>query len=185
MSATTERLWFCAPLYSSEYFRADVDEAEGRRLRGDVVLLLGDRPGRVSYQVEVDAGWRTRRVEVDVEQATGHTRLLVVADGQGAWEVDGAPAPELAGCVDIDLGCTPSTNTLPIRRLGLAVGDQQDISAAWLQFPELRLVAATQTYRRLDDTTWRYSSGHFAADLLVDDEGYVRRYGDDLWRTPN
>jgi hypothetical protein len=181
---TTERLWQCCDLYSCEAFRADPDEAGGRRFRGDVVLLRGERPSHVSYRVDLDADWRTRRVEVDVDQATERTSFHLAADGQGTWWVDDVLAPELAGCLDVDLGWTPSTNTLPIRRLGLAVGEQRDIRAAWLRFPELTLEAATQTYRRLDETTWRYASGDFSADLLVDDQGYVRRYGDDLWRTP-
>ncbi|HEY3143165.1 MAG TPA: putative glycolipid-binding domain-containing protein [Acidimicrobiales bacterium] len=179
-----DRLWYSSRLHSCEFFRAGPDEAGGRRLRGDVVVLLGDRPAHVQYQVDVDTDWCTRRVDVDIEQATTRTCLRIAGDGQGAWRVDDVPAPDLAGCLDIDLGCTPSTNTLPIRRLGLPVGEQRDISVAWLRFPELTLHAATQSYRRLDDHTWRYQSGRFSATLLVDDDGYVRRYGHNLWRTP-
>jgi hypothetical protein len=184
MTEVVERLWYCSRLYSCESFRAGPGESGGRRLGGDVVLLLGDRPAHVQYQVDVDADWCTRWVEVDVSQATARTRLFITGDGRGAWRVDDVPSPELEGCLDIDIGCTPSTNTLPIRRLGLPVGEEREIQVAWLRFPELTLHAATQCYRRLDDNIWRYRSGRFSAELLVDDEGFVRRYGHDLWRTP-
>src|SRR6478752_2249969 len=67
------------------------------------------------------------------------------------WTVDGAPARALSGCSDVDLGCSPSTNTLPIRRLRLAIGASHSIKAAWIRFPELQIVKAEQTYTRLDE----------------------------------
>ena len=73
--------------------------------------------------------------------------------------MNGTPAKALKGCTDIDLGCSPSTNTLPIRRLRLAVGASSTIQAAWVLFPQLEVVKAAQTYTRLDEYTYRYASG--------------------------
>ena len=87
---------------------------------------------------------------------------------------------ELRGCTDIDLGCSPATNSLPIRRLRLAVGTSHTIKAAWVRFPELDVVAGAQTYTRVDEFTYRYASGTFEADLTVDDEGLVTSYAE--WR---
>ena len=42
------------------------------------------------------------------------------------------------------------------------------------------MVKAAQTYTRLDEYTYRYSSGTFAAELAVDDDGLVAAYAD--WR---
>ena len=86
----------------------------------------------------------------------------------------------LKGCTDVDLGCSPSTNTLPIRRLRLGVGASQKIQAAWLRFPDFTIVKAAQTYTRLDEFTYRYASGTFEAELTVDDDGLVAAYAD--WR---
>jgi hypothetical protein len=80
----------------------------------------------------------------------------------------------------VDLGCSPSTNTLPIRRLRLAPGKAATIKAAWVRFPELVVVKAAQTYARLDEFTWRYASGTFDAELTVDEDGLVVAYAD--WR---
>jgi uncharacterized protein len=94
--------------------------------------------------------------------------------------VDGKPAKALKGCTDVDLGCSPSTNTLPIRRLRLAIGGTKKIQAAWIQFPDLSVVKAAQTYTRLDEFTYRYASGTFEAELTVDDDGLVAAYAE--WR---
>ena len=108
----------------------------------------------------------------------------VLADGagltsaKGVWTVDGVAARALKGCTDIDLGCSPSTNALPIRRLRLGVGASSTIQAAWVLFPTLEVVKAAQTYTRLDEFTYRYDSGDFSAELTVDEDGLVARYAD-------
>jgi hypothetical protein len=48
------------------------------------------------------------------------------------------------GCLDIDLGFSPSTNLLPIRRLTLAVGEAATVRAAWLPFRFRRCIAARE-----------------------------------------
>ena len=36
-----------------------------------------------------------------------------------------------------EMGFSPSTNLVPIRRLSLTVGEEADVKAAWLPFPAL------------------------------------------------
>jgi hypothetical protein len=104
--------------------------------------------------------------------------MVFERDPKGSWSVDGAVVKALKGCTDVDLGCSPSTNTLPIRRLRLAVGGSHRIQAAWVRFPELTIVKAAQTYTRLDEFTYRYASGTFEAELTVDDDGLVTTYAE-------
>ena len=101
-------------------------------------------------------------------------------NAKGSWTVDGIAMRSLKGSTDVDLGCSPSTNTLPIRRLRLAIGASQTIQVAWVRFPGLTVVKAPQTYTRLDESTYRYSSGTFEADLTVDEDGLVATYAE--WR---
>jgi uncharacterized protein len=84
-------------------------------------------------------------------------------------------------CVDVDLGFTPATNTLPIRRLGLEVGEAAELAVAWLRWPTLRVERAEQRYERLARDRYRYSSGDFEADLTVDEHGLVVEY-EGVWR---
>jgi hypothetical protein len=55
------------------------------------------------------------------------------------------------------------------------------VDAAWVTFPALRVRRLSQRYEHLGDGRWRYRSGDFVADLVVDGHGLVRRYGDGIW----
>ena len=88
---------------------------------------------------------------------------------------------ELDGCEDVDVRVTPATNTLPIRRLELAMHQAVEVRAAWVGLPDLQVASLEQIYERVDERRYRYRSGDFAADLVVDDAGLVLRYGDRLW----
>lgn len=150
----------------------------GLSLIGTVLGSEGGVPVRVEYQVFAAGGGMTTAVHVRDQRGFDARSLRIERSGKGDWTVDGVPDKALKGCTDIDLGCSPSTNTLPIRRLRLAIGASSTIKAAWVRFPELEVIAAAQTYTRLDESTYRYASGTFTADLTVDDEGLVMRYAD-------
>ncbi|MGH9167417.1 MAG: putative glycolipid-binding domain-containing protein [Acidimicrobiia bacterium] len=176
-----EVLWHSPQLQSSEHCIL-TDLPTAHRLNGVVVAPVGGDPADLHYQVEVDRQWRTCRVDIAIARGGRERRLAMVADGTGNWLVDDQAMDDLGGCLDVDLGWTPSTNTLPIRRLGLEVGAAESITAAWVRFPELTVESAEQSYRRLAERRWRYSSGSFVAELHVDSAGIVLRYGPDLWK---
>jgi hypothetical protein len=94
------------------------------------------------------------------------------------WWRDGHPAPDLEGCVDVDIAATPLTNTFPIRRLdSLAVAEQRTLPVAWVDVPTLHVERVEQTYRRLGLGRWEYSdTAHGAFQLTVDDHGFVIDY---------
>jgi uncharacterized protein len=85
--------------------------------------------------------------------------------------------PGLDNCLDVDLEWSPSTNTIPIRRLGLALGESRAVTAAWVRFPSLEVQRLEQSYERVDERRYRYRSGRFTADLAVDEDGMVLQYG--------
>lgn len=174
--------WRSAELESAERFTGR-RTADGWRLDGLVVLPVDGEPSQIAYRVETDPAWRTRRSDVTIGHEGGERRVTFEATAGGGWAVDGEPAPGLDGCVDVDLGFTPATNTLSIRRLAgdLAVGETRELAVAWLPFPELVARRNLQSYTRLGGDRWLYRSGDFEAELVVDPGGYVLRYGDDLW----
>jgi hypothetical protein len=67
---------------------------------------------------------------------------------------------------------------LPVRRLGLAIGESSEVRAAWLTFPEFVLEPLVQRYTRIGPLVWRYESHHgaFVRELTVDDHGLVVEY---------
>lgn len=175
-------IWHCSLLASSEH--ASIIEGEdGCRLRGLAVLPLGGEPCHIDYDVMCDAGWTPRSCDVSVTLSEQVRTIELRSDHVGHWEVNGNAAPHLNGCSDVDLGWTPATNTVPIRRLDLEVGDSANIVAAWVRFPELDVVANQQQYTRMASDRWRYRSGDYDFELVTDvASGLVLAYGDALWR---
>jgi len=144
---------------------------------GDVVLVLDGRPLLARYVIRCNARWETEEVWVDLEVAGEFRHLHLTVDEHKRWWSDNREIEPVRGCLDVDLGITPSTNTLPIRRLELAVGQAEEVRAAWVKFPELEVRLLTQTYTRIDEHTYRYESNTgFTADLTVDSSGIVTYY---------
>jgi hypothetical protein len=133
-------------------------------------------PVRTEYRVLADGSGLTTAVHVRDLAGFAQRTVALTRDAKSAWTVDGQPVRELKGCTDVDLGCSPATNTLPIRRLRLAIGSSHTIKAAWVRFPDLVVVPAAQTYTRLDEFTYRYASGTFEAEITVDDADLVTSY---------
>jgi len=149
---------------------------DGLRLSGVVLTAAHGTPLDVRYLVEAGPGGLTRRVELELDG--GAVRRVLLADGAGRWRWEGGPElAGVAGALDVDLTVTPATNTLPIRRLGLDVGQSAELSMAWVQFPGLEVVGSAQRYQRLAPDRWRFSTGDFTAELLVDPDGLVLDYG--------
>jgi hypothetical protein len=168
-------LWQGLIAPSMERFVAAGTEG-GFQLSGLILQAHQDAPYVVRYSIEVDKGWRTRAAQVEVEN-DGQHRIALAADGAGHWWRDGGRLPALDDCLDVDVEWSPSTNTLPTRRLGLALGETEMVAAAWVRFPSLEVQRLDQSYERIDERRYRYRSGRFSADLLVDEDGMVLQYG--------
>jgi hypothetical protein len=162
-----------------------VSEDSGWHLTGTAVFAGDGQPCRLDYHVVCDSSWRTRSGRVSGWVGGSTVEVALAVDPDRRWRINQAERPELAGCIDLDLNFSPSTNLIPIRRLNLAVGMQAELTAAWLRFPSFTLEPLPQRYRRLDSSTYRYESvgpaGLFVADLQVSPEGFVTHYPG-LWQ---
>jgi hypothetical protein len=152
----------------------------GLSLVGTVLGAEGGLPVRIEYRVMADGAGLTTAVHVRDLRGFKARTIALARDAKGGWTVDGTAAPALRRCADVDLGCSPSTNTLPIRRLRLGISASYTIQAARVRFPELTVVKAAQTYTRIDEFTYRYASGDFEAELSVDADGLVTAYA--VWQ---
>lgn len=170
--------WQSAELQSSEQCTIQALPGPGAVV-GTVTLLCHGVPPRIDYRITTDAGWATRTV--DITLYGGVSREIRLERGDDGWTVNGRVRPDLNACIDVDLGWTPATNVLPLRRVPVAVGDSLTTSAAWVRFPALDVVASEQTYTRLTADRVRYQSATFEAELVVTPDGIVTTYGDELW----
>jgi len=96
----------------------------------------------------------------------------------GAWTMNGDEALPSMDCVDLDLGFTPATNLISLRRLDLPVGQRATTFTAWLDEGTARLEVVEHVYRRQAGGTYAYEAPRFdyKALLEVDPTGFVRRY---------
>jgi hypothetical protein len=157
---------------------------DGWLIAGVAIVVESARPCRVDYDVDCDTSWVTRRCSLRGYIGATPVSLDVRRDANGTWKVNGADAPALEGCIDVDLGFTPATNLLPIRRLGLDVGQRAAVRAAWIRFPEFTAEVLDQVYTRQSPDRYLYESGGgvFRRELRVDAFGCVVDYPG-LWRT--
>lgn len=179
-------------LYSILWCRLDEPGHEGCRLTsrnggwqisGSAVFAHGGEACRLAYTIHCNAEWRTLSAAVSGWVGERDVHAEVAREEAGIWRLNGAEVPAVAGCLDVDLNFSPSTNTLPIRRLDLEVGQTATLRAAWLRFPGFALEPLEQSYTRLAENRYRYEStgGWFVAEVTVDGLGLVVDYGE-VWR---
>ena len=157
--------------------------SDGWQLAGRATGDAEGQPVTVDYAISTDQAWRTRRVSVSMstEHLQSHQLCVIERDNQGHWTAQGEDCPPLdsiQGLHDIDIQITPASNSLPINRLNLAIGEGSDVTAAWVRIPEFVLEPLRQRYTRIADRTYAYASndGDFTATLEVDDLGLVTTY---------
>jgi hypothetical protein len=132
----------------------------------------------VGFRILCDSAWRVRKVEASV--IGDNRRIAMTSDGAGHWrDSTGAPQPQLDGAIDVDLPITPFTNTLPIRRLNLRVGESADIRVVYITLPDFTITTDPQRYTCLEPLRrYRYESldSDFVREIEVDEHGLVVTY---------
>lgn len=160
------------------------DDRRGLVAHG-VQLAVDPVPYTCRYELYTDESWATARFTATVEGA-GWLRTVRMERAAGRWRVTtaeqgqlDAPAPGiedpdgLEDVLDVDLGGSPLTNTLPLKRTGFR---NATVATAWVLPPGLAVVRAEQTYTVLSKGRVRCASDSFEADIELDEHGYVRDY---------
>ena len=148
---------------------------------GAVIAAQGGVPFLVRYDIGCGEDWSARSVAIEQRLGDAPRRLRLERTGDG-WLIDGVHDARLDGCAEPDLGLTPSTNTLAIRRLDLAIGQAAEITCAWVKFPALSVEPSLQRYERLGERDYRYTNvvSGFTALVAVDLLGLPVRY-EGIW----
>ena len=147
-------------------------------LAGAAVFVHDGQPCGLDYKIVCDSAWKTVSSRVTGWLGDKVIVIDISVDESERWLLNGAECKAAAGCIDIDLNFSASTNLLPIRRLDLAIGQDAEVRAAWLRFPSFTLERLNQRYRRLGEATYRYESagGSFVTELKVNSAGFVTHY---------
>jgi hypothetical protein len=159
--------------------RLQLTVGEQLRARSNVT----DSDERYDYEVILAYDWVFRELTV---RSHGDRRLDVHRSTDGTWSVNDELRPDLAGAIDIDLAFSPFTNTLPIRRLNLAIGSAAEITTAYIDVPSLRVMPDPQRYTRTAVHRYLYESldSDFSRQITVDPDGFVIDYPGLYSRSP-
>lgn len=160
------------------------------RAADSVVLAFDDESGpfRLTYRLTWDEAWQLRDAELVLATARSTRSLTLQTDGRGHWrDGDDRPLAALDGCLDIDIWPTPFTNSFPIRREPMAIGERRQFLMAWVFAPDLTVHPQPQAYTRLADRLYLFENldgSDFRAELAVDEDGIVLDYPDLFRRVP-
>ena len=125
------------------------------------------------YRVRARDDGTTRRVRIGAK-----SRIFIRRAPDDTWILNGTPVPAVTGAKDIDLGFTPATLTLPIRRLNLGVGDEDKILVASLDLEKEWLTPLHLVFRRTANDNYECfeTETGITSHLSVDAQGIVRTH---------
>ncbi len=167
---------------------ADGLSATGIQLGADPV------PYRLDYRLDATDGFATRELVLTASGEGWRRRVALRREGSGAWsssagdegEVPGDPwegeLPDLSDALDIDIGFSPLTNSMPILREGLHRDGSGEFVMAWVSVPDLRVIASRQRYEHVRSTEegaivrFLDRESDFTAELELDRDGLLRFY---------
>jgi hypothetical protein len=152
-------------------------------------------PYRMEYELDARHNWVTEQLSVTIETPSSRRSIQLTHDGRGTWKCEatmdghaGLPPPggrasDVDGAIDCDLGFSPLTNLMPIRRHSLNThAGGHDFVMAWVSVPDLRLIRAEQRYEHVTSdgkqSVVRYVGKHrgFTGQLTLDADGFVVAY---------
>ena len=129
---------------------------------------------RVEGVLRVSPSWVIRQFLLfrDLDQPD----LWLANDGHARWgEINGAHRPDLDGCTDLDVAIAPFGVTVPIRRLGLKVGDAAELQVAVVDVETLGVTPQRYVLARLATRTWRLvvTARDVDVEFGIDEHGVV------------
>jgi hypothetical protein len=165
--------------FETAFFNGD---HTGFRCEGVTAAVEDGQAWAVRYSIVVDDQWRAIAASVWGRTDGREREVKISAIAAGRWERDGVEIPEVAGCLDIDLESSACTNTMPVHRLALAVGDTAPAPALYIRAADLAVERLEQVYARVADDgdriryDYRAPAFNFAARLVYDRSGLIIDY---------
>jgi hypothetical protein len=157
-------------------------DGDGHRIEGHAAAVEGSDAWAFDYAITLAGDWLTKSAFVHGRSTSGLHELVLESDRAGGWTVNGAPAPRLDGCLDVDLEGSSLTNMFPVRRLGLQAGQEADAPAAYVRALDFAVERLDQHYARepMGGNRQRYHYAapafQFDAELIYDEAGLVVDY---------
>jgi uncharacterized protein len=173
----TNLLWTGREYHSLENCLID-EQQDGAEINSTIIGSYEGKLYKAEYHIRTNERWQTVLLEINSRHSNQVQKLRLEGDGQGNWLQDGKRAEQYNGCIDVDIAVTPFTNTLPIRRLHLQHGQQQEIQVIYCNLLGQEIKPVRQRYTCLSATEYRYENipNDFEATIQVDELGLVVDY---------
>ena len=180
----TNILWTGREYYSLENCLVHSTK-DGAEINSVIIGTYESKIYRVEYQIKTNENWETIFFEIKSQHSNNTEHLTFESDGKGNWFSDNKKIDQYNGCIDIDIPLTPFTNTLPIRRLNLTEGQEQQIRVVYIDILEGQVKPVHQKYTRLSPTEYHYENipNDFETKITVDEFGFVIDYPELFVRT--
>lgn len=187
---TSELIWQHLDAAGWEHVRIQADHPGWNVYDSILIRQHGDQVLRGGYTLVTDKEWKTLELRLMLETEPGvMDGIHLLTEGDCKWtDAQENPMPELDGCLDVDVRWSPLTNTLPINRIPLVAGEEQEIRVVYIDLPGLVVRPRVQRYLRTSDDAVRYISEtrDMEFDIVTDSEGFVAEYPGLFQRTwPN
>jgi uncharacterized protein len=150
----------------------------GIRVEGATTATEDGESWIVNYRIRLDESWRTRSARITRRSRVSCNTTEIATDGSGVWEVDGVAAPQLQGCLDLDLESSAMTNTFPLHRLHLGDGHEASVPAVYVRAVGLSVDRLEQSYACISERHYAYAAPAFKFEcrLVYDQHGLILDY---------
>lgn len=183
MRNETSRTIFWLPTWNSACDSVGLEHLLLTHDTADSVVLAIDEdsePFRLVYRLHWGDDWQLRSADFSLAKGGASRSLSLRTDGKGNWQDgEGRSLADLDGCMDIDIWPTPFTNSFPVRREPMGIGERRTFRMAWVCGPDLTVRPQAQAYTRMKDRLYLFENldgSGFKAELPVDEDGIVLDY---------
>lgn len=150
--------------------------AHGYELFGQSVFLDLRGPTALRYVLALNPDWSTieGRITGFIGERPVDTHIVRSREG---WTLNGTKQG-MAEVVDLDLGFTPATNLLQLKRTSLGVNEVANFDVVWLEAGDEELQRLPQEYRRVSEFEYDYNSPtvNYRATIVLAPSGFAAVY---------
>lgn len=143
-----------------------------------VISMENDSPYKIDYTIELN-DWFIKNLTIEIPN-TGKSLYLETNSDRQWFDQKRNEIKELNGAIDIDISCTPFTNTLPINRTKWVLNEPQIFKMVFITIPEMNIKKVEQIYTLIEEGNnnrmFHYKSGSFESMIKVDRDGLVINY---------
>jgi uncharacterized protein len=152
-------------------------EPNGIVVRGQITGLLEDRPINIYYAINLDKDYQINAVHLQCPFNNSFDVSLLHKDEKW-YDLQGNHLSQYDDCDDVDISITPFTNTIPIRRLHLTLGESRKIPVIYIDPLENTLTRTLQRYTYMENSRYRYENltSGFVSEVITDSTGIVVEY---------